>query len=91
MTGHEQQQPINPLVAQIISANAAQLAAVTNAQIDHLTTQLETTQATLDAVRAGILRLLEGPYAPSELAIRWALYPNDAAVDLHRPAKESRP
>lgn len=79
--------PISPLVAQIISANAAQTAAITNQVIDNLTHSAETAWATVDAIRDQILILLGARYAPSETAIRTALCPSDQLVDRYRPDK----
>lgn len=85
-----EQDPVvmHPLVAQILTANAAHTAAVTNSVIDSLTAQRDTAEATLAAVRARVDALNDGPYAPSERAIRHALWPLPEEVDQYRTDKE---
>lgn len=85
--GAEPDQPFSPLVADILSAQVAMTADTTNALIETLQRQLADAHAREAAVEAGIERLLDGPYAPSESAIRRALYPTPSFVDQFRQSE----
>lgn len=76
--------PFTPLLAQILSANAAHTATITNAVVDSLTEQVETLTATITAIRQEILDVLDGDYMPTPDAIARRLYPSDETVDAHR-------
>jgi hypothetical protein len=80
--------PISSLVAQLLEANMTQTHAVTNAVIDNLTRNRDEANATLAAIRAGVFRLLSGPYMPTSEAIREALWPSADMVNAHRKAEE---
>lgn len=81
---------ISPLIADVITASFALTQSMSNALIDSQTSQNETMRAELDAIRARVGELLDGPYAPSESAIRSALWPSSEFVDLFREDGESR-
>lgn len=84
MTAPTERQPISPLVASIITANATQLAATTNTLLDDLTAERDRLRAELDTIRVGVTELLNGPWMPTPDAIERALYPSRAAVDRFR-------
>lgn len=64
------------LVIRIMEANANQAASLTNSLVDSLTEQLADSQAEVDAIRARIRHLLDGPYMPTPDAIDRALCPS---------------
>lgn len=76
-------QPISPLVAQVIQAQAAMTADTTNAVIAGLERQVSELRARSAAVEAGILALLAGPWMPTSEALRAALRPSVEAVNAH--------
>ncbi len=80
----EPELPFSPLVADIISASFAMTASTANALIDSLTRQNADLRARQAAVEAQFAELLDRPYAPSESAIRAALYPPPEFIDLFR-------
>lgn len=80
------EQPISPLVAQVITASFEMTRQTSDRLIESLTTQNADLCAELDAVRAGIGALLDGPYQPSGAAIYRAMYPSPDFVDLFREA-----
>jgi hypothetical protein len=81
-------QPISPLVANLITASLAASHATTDTLIDGLTEQRDKAEATVDAIRARVGELLDGPYAPSASAIERALWPSPEVVDRFRRAGE---
>lgn len=82
--------PFSPLVAEILSARAADTEAATNAVIDNLAARLHDEQARRAAVENAILDLISGPYMPHPDEIRKALlFPPAEAVDYYRKQKES--
>lgn len=74
-------QLIHPLVAEIVSANVANLAAMTDSVIADITYRAERAEAKLDLIRSAILRLTDGDWAPSTHALERALYPDDGLVE----------
>lgn len=78
-------QAISPLVADIMTAMMSQTHDVTNNIIESLTARADHSEAEIDAIRAGIQTLLDGPYMPTPDAILRALYPSAEMVDrFHR-------
>jgi chemotaxis regulatin CheY-phosphate phosphatase CheZ len=74
----------SPLVGQVITAMISQTHDTTNRLIDSLTEQLSESQAEVDAIRAGVAELLDGPYMPTPDAIYRALYPSEAMRERYR-------
>lgn len=72
------------LIADIITANLNITHQITNNLIDSYRNQAEIAEATLAAIRVAIFNLLDGPYAPSDSAIRRAMYPNSDLVNFQR-------
>lgn len=72
------------LVIQIMQANASQAASTTNYLLDSLTEQVADSRATVDAIRARVQALLDGPYQPSADAIYRALWPGEDERALYR-------
>jgi len=75
--------PISPLVADLVSGMFEANHATTTTLIDSLTADNASLRARIDAIREGILSLLDGPYAPSAAEITRCLYPSDEAVQLY--------
>lgn len=78
---------LSPLVADVLTAMTAQTQATTNALIEALIKRAEVAEAELAAVRAGVGRLLSGPWMPMPHAIEGALWPSRETVDRHRRAE----
>lgn len=72
------------LIAQIVSANVTNLAATTDRIIEALTDRAQDAEATLAAVRTGIVRLIDGDYAPTTAALERALWPSEDCVAVYR-------
>lgn len=70
---------IDLLVVQLMEQSARDAAFTTNALLDGYRRDAAIANATLNAVRAEIAALLDGPYAPSAARLYAALYPS---VDL---------
>jgi hypothetical protein len=75
---------IDPLVIQILEANATALAHTTNALIDGLQAQLDDERATVAAIRDQISMLLDGPWMPTPSAILRALWPSEKTLNRYR-------
>lgn len=80
----QQDPPFTPLVADLISSMVAQTHDTTNQLLDSLTEQVTDSQARVDAIRAGVADLLDGPYMPTPDAILRALYPSDVMCERFR-------
>lgn len=76
--------PISPLIADLIGANMDALNWTTNTLLDSLSADLAKSQATVDAIRDGVIELLSGDYMPTPDAIQRALFPSAAMVDRFR-------
>jgi hypothetical protein len=76
--------PISPLVANILTANAAFTADVTTRVIEDLRERASESEARVDVIRDAVEHLLSGPYTPSPAAIRNALYPSAEVVAAYR-------
>ncbi len=72
------------LIAQIVSTNVSNLAAVTNSIEEGLTDRTQDAEATLAAIRTGITRLIDGDYAPTTAALERALWPSMDVVAVYR-------
>lgn len=77
------------LVMQLMGQSARDLAWTTNTLVDSLTKQNADLRAELDAVRGELERLFGRPFAPSETAIRHALWPSDEILTMYREATHS--
>lgn len=64
------------LVLQLVQASFGLSRDTASRLIDSLTDQLAESHAEVDAIRARVADLLDGPYQPSADAILGALYPN---------------
>lgn len=83
-------QPISPLVAELVSHNVASLARTTNALIDSLTSNLADREAELAAIRHGVSALFDGPFQPSQAAVMAAvLTPNYDLIAYYREEPSS--
>lgn len=71
---------ISPLVADLITRNADDLANTTNYLLDRLTAERDEARATLGAIRIGMNHLLNQPWVPSENAIAQVIYSPDPAL-----------
>lgn len=89
MTAPAEQQPISPLVADLITASLKQSQWTANTLIDNLTEDLAKAQAEIAAMRAVVSELLDGPYQPTSAAIERALYPSAAMIDRFRDRSQS--
>jgi hypothetical protein len=76
--------PFFPLVAQVIQANYAMTADVTNRLIESLEAQLAGAHARMDAVEDGVMRLISGNFMPTPNAIRDALHPSAEMIARYR-------
>lgn len=85
-----EQQPISPFMAEVMTAMMSQTHATTNNLIDSLTSQLADSRATVDAIRAGVQGLFDGPYMPMPDSVLAALYPSEQVCDRFRPDGETR-
>lgn len=90
MTTRQEHPPFTPLVADILAANAAQTASVTNSLIESLEAQLAYEQARRAAVLDGVMVLVGGKYMPTPAAIENALFPSDAVIDKYREPRRPR-
>lgn len=90
MTAPTERPPFSPVVASVLSKMIADGHATTNALIDAWTARATRAEAELDAVRAGVTRLLSGRYMPTPAAIQHALWPDDETVDQFREGGERR-
>jgi hypothetical protein len=77
-------QPISPLVADLMTASLRQTQQVTSQVIDNLTERAEVAEATLNAVVESITDLLTGPWMPTPDALLSALYPSSELVAVYR-------
>lgn len=82
--------PDMPIVALVLQQMLNDSHATSGALIDSLMHQNREMRATLAAIRTGVGALLDGPFAPSESAIRRALWPAAEFVDLFREDGESQ-
>lgn len=78
--------PFSPLVAQILTAQAAFTADVTDRLVDSLTTENAELRARAAAIEDAVLSLLNAPYLPQPDVIRRALFPSAEVVDAYRTA-----
>jgi hypothetical protein len=82
--------PFSPLLADILTARAAETARATNSVIDNLERQLDDERARRAAVENTILDLISGPYVPHPDRIRQALlFPSAEAIDYYRKGADS--
>jgi hypothetical protein len=72
---------IDPLLAQVLEANAKFLEAATNAVIDTQKRDVLMLRAELDLIRERIEDLLFADYMPTGDAIRRAMYPARSSVE----------
>lgn len=72
------------LLAAIVSQNVRDAAWTANTLIDSYREDAERNAATIEAIRAHVMDLLDGKYQPSGAAIVRALYPSDATVEAFR-------
>jgi hypothetical protein len=78
--------PGENLVASLVQTSYNQYANSSQRLIESYRDDATRQRAEKELIRAGIERLLNGPYAPSETSIRTALYPDDAVIEAR--AKE---
>lgn len=83
----EEQVMIDPLMVQILDQMNRDSAFTTNALLDSLMHQLETADATLEAIRDQMDLLMSGDVMPTSSAIMRRLWPSDKLVDRYRPVK----
>lgn len=84
-----EEMPFSPLVAQVITAQHEFTRQTTDRLVDSLQHQLAEARARADAVEAGVLDLLAGPYMPTPDAIRSALFPPKVLVAEYRKRNET--
>jgi len=81
--------PISPLMADLMTSMLTATQHTTNLVLDNLNTDLATERARVDAIRAGVLDLMDGPWMPMPDAIRRALYPSAEMIAAYREDGES--
>lgn len=77
------------LFAALIQQNAKDLNFTTDALLFGYKNSAEMAQATVDAIRYGINRLLSSDYMPTTAAIKRALYPSEELVEAFMPQNEA--
>jgi len=77
---------IDPLVARILERNSKDLAWTTNTLVDNLTAERDELSAELKAIRDAVDGLLSGPYMPTPVSIRLALWPSAHAINKFKRA-----
>lgn len=82
-------QPISPLVADLITASLTQTHQMTNRVIDNLTEERDEARAELEAVRRRIEELMSGRYMPMPHQVIDALYPFPQLIAEVRDAQDS--
>lgn len=79
--------PMDTLISTLVTDSFAQYAATSTSLIDYHQRQAYEAQARHDLACAAIEDLLDGPYAPSESALRRALYPDERRVEAIAKAR----
>jgi len=77
-------QPFSPLVAEILTAQRTQTAAVTEQVMANYRRDLAYERARRQAVQNAVLALLAGPWLPHPDAIAAALFPSDELIATYR-------